>query len=357
MFNGAQLETRKELRRGSVLTYFGRSTRSELLPALTRTGWGVVLCGRRGASLARDVVAGGSEGALLIDPAQYDPAGAADFEGQEPKDYWLRVQLDHQVSAYLTPTTGFVGKRDQAAVRDILRSGEEFERQVRRQESTGPVFTVLPLDGRVLGREVAWLIRTLTAHSCPVGLVLADPTNPLDRPGAVEGLVHLLQALPSTALLRTDLSGLAAVANGAWFGAIGTTSSSRHLVPPGRRAGGRWGDPSPTVSVPSFADYRRGSLLERLESAGDLLACSCSVCSGANLSRFGDPLLRDEAILHSWFSTTNLANALLGYPDADRPSIWSRVCKAALDAVAVVEERTGVPLGSHAYVRAWAALA
>src|SRR5206468_1530692 len=119
----------------------------------------------------------------------------------------------------------------------------------RSQGALEPVFTVLPVDGRLLGREANWLVRSLSAHPCPIGLVLADPTNPLDRPGSVEGLLQLLGAIPSIGLLRTDLSGVAAVANGAWFGAIGTTSSSRHLVPPGRRPGGVWGDPSPSVSV------------------------------------------------------------------------------------------------------------
>jgi hypothetical protein len=356
----ARVETiavRTALARASLLIYFGRSTRRDLLAPLAGSAGGFVLCGDAGVIAAQVLAGCAFDGPLLIDPAQYDPQEPVKGRLEPPDAYWLSVQRENMVSAYLSPSEGYLDRRDPRMIRSILRSGDRFARLATSNGVMEPVFTVLPVSGQVLAREVPWLIQAVAVSDTPVALVLGDANNPMDRPGAVEGLVRLLREVPTTSVLRTDLSGIAAVANGAWFGAIGTTSSARHLVPPGQRPGGSRGDPTTSIAVPSLASFRRGSLLERLEASEDLLGCGCAACGGASLCRFGDPRLRSEGVLHSAFSTANTAAMLLRYSPADRAAVWARLCLSALDAVAEIEQRTGVPIPFHAYVRAWAAFA
>lgn len=66
-----------------------------------------------------------------------------------------------------------------------------------------------------------------------MALVLAHRNDPLGSLAAVRGLLRVLAEIPNVVLLRTDLAAIGAVANGASLGAVGTSTSVRHLVPLG----------------------------------------------------------------------------------------------------------------------------
>jgi hypothetical protein len=128
----------------------------------------------------------------------------------------------------------------------------------------------------------------------PVALMLGDPTDPLGSQAAVEGLVAMVTALDSVALMRSDLSAIGAVARGALMGSIGTLTSCRNFVQPTKRAGGVPDDKTPSVLVEAIASYVRGSKLEYVEGDRGILTCQCPVCDGRSLTRFGESLSDGE---------------------------------------------------------------
>jgi hypothetical protein len=162
---------------------------------------------------------------------------------------------------------------------------------------------VLALDAGWLGRKhIESLSDELAAADRDVSLLLAAPFNPLDSVPKIESLRGLLRWATDKSrnleLLRTDLTGLPAVIEGASTATIGFSTSTRHLGSPlGQRARASYDRraTSPLVFVPRLLHWQRASVLAGLapwDGAG-LTHCDCAVCA-----RAGNDLLRFD-VYHS----------------------------------------------------------
>jgi len=164
-----------------------------------------------------------------------------------------------------------------------------------------PVSVVLALDAGWLGRRhIDSLEEALRAADRDVSLLFAAAYNPLDTVGKIEAFRRLLRwagdAHRGLELLRTDLTGLPAVIEGATVAAIGFSTSTRHLGLPfaaKARAAYNRRKRSPLVFVPRLLHWQRANVLGRLaewDGAG-VTYCECPVCA-----RAGHDLLRFDAI-------------------------------------------------------------
>jgi hypothetical protein len=163
------------------------------------------------------------------------------------------------------------------------------------------VTVVLALDTGWLGRRhIDSLEEALRAVDRDVSVVFAAPFNPVDTLRKIEALRRLLRWAADThrtlELLRTDLTGLPAVLEGATVAAIGFSTSTRHLGVPfaaRQREAVNRRRRSPLVFVPRLLHWQRASILGGLaqwDGAG-VTFCDCAVCvrSGRDLLRFAAP--------------------------------------------------------------------
>jgi hypothetical protein len=338
-----------------LLVYAHNGADPGLCAQLGRAAGGVVT---RLETTALELRRGGFDGALVIDPARYD-RGAPVHEqlpfGGVLQD-WVDRQAQHQVAAYLSPSP-YVDDGDLGALQAIVDDGVEFCRLCSEAGHPAPGFLVVPVARSWLTTHLDPLVGRLVDAAVPVALMLGDPTDPLGSQAAVEGLVAMVTALDTVALMRSDLSAIGAVAWGALMGSIGTLTSSRHFVQPTKRAGGVSGDKTPSVLVEAIASYIRGSKLEYVEGDGGLLTCHCPICDGRSLTRFGQTLYLPEAVFHNQHVWQAIAARVLGQAEAAQPVAWRAVCEQALDALVELEARTGVSFPPPGYLRAWSQLA
>jgi hypothetical protein len=338
-----------------IMVYTHKGAESGLCARLAIGAGGVVT---RVESTAVALRRAGFDGALVIDPARYDrdapPYQQLPFGGVLQD--WVDRQAQHRVAAYLSPSP-YIDDGDSGALQAIIDEGVEFCRMVSVADPQAPGFLVVPVARSWLTTGLDELVGRLTDAAVPVALMLGDPTDPLGTRAAVEGLVAIVTALDTVALMRSDLSAIGAIAYGALMGSIGTLTSSRHFVQPTKRAGGVSGDKTPSVLVEAIASYVRGSKLEYVEGDGGLLTCHCPVCDGRSLTRFGQMLYVPEALFHNQHVWRAIARRVLGQAEAERPVGWSAACERALDALVELEARTGVGFPPPGYLRAWSQLA
>lgn len=213
----------------------------------------------------------GPEARILFDANRYSGKNRA--TGAEPLSVeWVSWQLDHGAPVALTDT-GYISDENIDQVDLALGRGAEIAAQVG-----GTVMTMLPIESSILKNSADQLRTAIDRTGVPVALALGHNTDPFGAVDAVRGLLHVLDSPVSVALLRTDLSAVAAVAAGALFGAVGTSSTLRHIWP--SKGGGR--SPGTSVLVPRLMSYH---LLERLpmvaaQIPADYFWCDCNICEG-----------------------------------------------------------------------------
>jgi hypothetical protein len=335
----------------------------EDLRLMTQTVGGLLVRGRSGAAKLTQLRRAGFSLPVAIDPAVYEldedsvPESPSLFGEQ---DAWLALQQEHRVAFYLSPSR-YVPAGDERRLHEVLEAGKRFCASARGLKHAAGAFIVLPADRSWVSEDSGRLVRALQAAAEPVALMLADPNDPLSSRAAVYGLAHVLRQVPMIALLRTDLAAIGALAHGAALTAIGATTTVRHIPSPDRPGGGaRGNDGTPRVLVEPLLSYRKGSWLAQLEDDQGMLDCWCSVCKNPesqSLRRFDDPELTSEAHLHSVRTWSAIAARVLAADPSRRPTEWSRMCIAAIEAHEELADRTGIPIRPLAYLRAWAELA
>jgi hypothetical protein len=341
--------------RDQLLVYVHNSAEPDLCARLGRTADGVVT---RAVTTAAQLRRDGYDGPLVIDPARYDK-DAPPYE-QLPLVGVLQDWVDRQAqlgpAAYLSPSP-YLDDGDLGGLQAAIDEGVEFCQLASVAGHSAPSFLAVPVAKRWLTTDLDQLVTRLADAAVPVAVMLADPTDPLDSRGAVDGLVALVTSLDTVVVMRSDLSAIGAVAWGALMGSIGTLTSCRHFVQPNRRAGGVSGDKTPSVLVETIASYVRGSKLEYLEGDGGLLTCHCSACDGRSLTRFGQAEYAPEAFFHNQHAWQTIAGRVLEEAGPARPAAWRTVCARALDTLDELEARTGVSFPPPGYLRAWSQLA
>jgi len=214
-------------------------------------------------------------GPLLLDAARY--AGQHRLPASAPfNPRWLRRQ--RELGLPVLTDSGYVDSGDEAGLTSILR----------RAAVMPDAIAVLPLHPMWLRDRLH--LTLLTGHirdtGVPVALVLEAQRDPFAMPGVVPGLLEVLGTAVPTLLLRSDLSSLGALCNGAVAAAVGTVAALRHLapldsrppVPPGPR-------PPSTVFRPTLSYRRIGAIARARRGHPDehLWACECRVCAGRDV--------------------------------------------------------------------------
>ncbi|MEU7528052.1 hypothetical protein AB0A74_20145 [Saccharothrix sp. NPDC042600] len=258
-----------------------------------RDGGGLVLNGKGGLVAAERILGSdlGFRRPILVDASAY--AGRRRRFASDPFDRdWMRHQRRLGLPAVL-PDAGYVAEDDEDGLLSVLYRVHE--------EPQGTVALLAlhhswtdPKHGQPTLKQHA------LAAGVPLALVLEHPKDPMQVRRSVHGLVDLLDAAPSTMLLRSDASAVGSLCYGAIAAAVGTRTGLRHLYPLGRRGGRK---ASIAVFVRSTMSYITLAKLDRayqMDPDNDLWRCGCDVCADADLSWVGSsPDPWQSAYLHS----------------------------------------------------------
>lgn len=345
MMGGVQPVART--RTGEVVWYLSGSVGALEAHHYAEASGGVVVRGETGLQVAARLRQQGWTGRLWLDPAVYErPGNASDLTLFG--DRWAVAQAELGVTEVVSPGA-YVAEVD----RDGLDRAIEGQRAWLAQ--VGPGRLSLALHSRWLSSDVDFLIDRLRAIAEPLAVALADPNDPLAHAGAVAGYVELIRGVPGLMLLRGDLGAVGGVANGAEHGAIGTSTTVRHAVPPGKRGGGVPGDRTPSVFLRETLAFRLGSFLDQLPRNA-VPSCDLACCLGARLSRFNDERLGAEARLHNRFAVQSVIDGVLRRVPSARAAAFRSMCQEAVVATERLSTEARRPIAPAPQLIAWAGL-
>lgn len=224
---------------------------------------------------------------------------------------WLQWQLDAGAPLALTDS-GYVGFDRIDTVNSLLAAASAEIASI-----DGPGFAVLPIDYMILKERPDYLLEAINSAGVPVALAVGHANDPFGSADAVRGLLLVLTASPPVALLRTDLSAVGALAGGALFGAVGTTSTLRHIWT--SKGFGRRGPTS--VLVPRLLSYHHLARLALVAAQlpVDYFWCDCIICEGgavfervSELSAFAHTIGSIDAVADAVFAS-GASNALVSF--------------------------------------------
>jgi hypothetical protein len=319
-------------------------------------GDGVVLHGAGGAQLARHLEDAGFEGPVLWDPERYQPGQSPVSEGLfNENDEAAANQKLLGVDAFLSPSI-LPPSDDSDAIRKLLDEGYRFLEAARTVDASMPGFVVLPLTPRWLSSWSDSLIADVEESGLPLALVLAAAKDPLDRPEAIQTVLELVAVAPQVMALRCDSSAIGVVACGALAGAIGTSSSVRHLFLP-RRGGGPPPDDAGYVFVTQANNWMKRSTIEKIPPDHDATKCPCPISGGRSVHQYfnGSQIDRTRAERHDVLAWSMLKNEILGEPgQRQRANAWRERCKASLRVYETLKE-DGVDVSVPGFLVGWSA--
>lgn len=261
---------------------------------------------------------------------------------------WIQAQWSTGCRYALTDSP-YIGSGNLKALESVLSQTAAFG---------GRVVAALPLHIDWLLGDADRLIAAINASGVPVALIIEHRRDPFALPKAVLGLLKVLaQVKVNVSLLRCDLSAIGAVAFGASVGAIGTTTSLRHLFPivakdTKRRGGGA----QIAAYVPSCMTYRT---LEKIFDAinadfahQERWKCTCRYCDGELLSGIVDDV---RAYQHSLASIAVMAEDLLtgSSSPAAMGKSWVEKCRHAQFVNLEIEADTGIHWETPKFLGAW----
>jgi hypothetical protein len=191
------------------------------------------------------------------------------------------------------------------------------------------------LHARWLCEDRATLIAEVTAHDVPVALVLEHASDPLGTPEAVAGLADLLANTPSVSLLGTGVAGLAAIAFGAHWAAVGIRSSLRAFTPVDlqlhpRRRKRRWHPAPQEVLAAPVLSFRPVDVIIAASVGNPAWVCRCSRCHGRTPEWLASAQSVDadahtiDVLLHHAERLRRRA------PGPARAQAWRALCRQAL---------------------------
>lgn len=270
----------------------------------------------------------------FADPGHQDPL----FVIEQTLEDYLDAQLANGASAAVFPT-GFLAAGDHPAMTAVIKTANSFDRN--------DLILHLPLSHKWLSSagDLHKLIAAVRRCRHPVAISMAHKSNPASQRGVVEGIHDLLAAVPANvALWHADLGALDALANGALGGAIGVTSTHRHILGPDEVAHSpsKGTDRTPNVLLPDHLRFKKSQQMTRDWFAnGGEPSCPCSVCGGRAVARFGTSTAdKLEAHRHNLEHVTRLHKQLLaaGY----RQLRWAELLADAETAHLSTAAATGV---------------
>lgn len=270
----------------------------------------------------------------FADPDHQDALFAIE---QTLEDY-LNAQLANGASAAVFPT-GFLAAGDHASMTAVIKVANSFDR--------GDLILHLPLSYKWLSSagDLHKLIAGVHRSRHPVAISMAHKSNPASQRGVVDGIHELLAAAPANVTLwHTDLGALDALANGALGGAVGITSTHRHILGPDEIAHSpsKGTDRTPNVLLPDHLRFKKSQQMTRdwFANGGDP-SCLCPVCGGRTVARFGTSTAdKLEAHRHNLDHVTRIHKQLLAA--AYRQLRWAELLADAETAHLATATATGV---------------
>lgn len=329
-------------------------TSLEPLYRLAARAGGVMLRGRTGAEAGMALRRAGFAGSILLDPAEYERS-PKEPDGQGAlfhTDRWADLQAELRCAALL-PTASYIhfpeDKPDRAAWKQIeaaIAAGAD-----NPDAQMPPSWGLLVLDHQWLkSSTVKLLARRLLKTPRPMALALGASFNPLRGREQVKGLVYLLEQGVDICLLRTDVSGVGALAYGATAAAYGLSSGTRHVFPPsggfGRRTARR------VALVPTLLDHWKVENIEQAEKAGDVFDCHCATCKGESLRRFAEPGRDLEILLHEADAWAMLVDQAVTGPRAPRLT-WHEMVRDAVELHKQARAKTKQPIDTPSHLVSW----
>lgn len=289
-------------------------------------GDGVVLHGAAGLKLAPALPPGTMR---LIDRERY----AGDRGSHQPQLFpetpedAVELQLRAGATCLLAPS-GFPVDRSDRSIRAALATGREFVEASREMAPTKPVYVPIVVRYDELA-DRRW-IRPVGEAGVPIATIFAARGDPLETAEQLRGAIELLQAADEAMVLRCDLSAAGLMAHGAGAGAIGASSSVRHLWLPSKSSSEKKRTRSRSVFVPSAANWMKVRFVEQAAADPDLdevFRCDCVVCGPEGDVRrlaSADAHLQD---LHSVAASVTMARRVT--TSASPLTEWHFVCHRA----------------------------
>lgn len=332
-----------------LLTAVGERDAHHLLNAVDSTWGGMWIGGSASSTKITAYRDAGHEDVLLAgDQESYRkqtatperPFDVPDLLG-DPLSAVLDDQLARGADIATTPSL-YVLAGDAPTLKAMVRQAANLQRD--------DTILVIPV-------AVAWanntyidqFIAILQLADMPIALRLGSQYDPLAQFKAAPANLRRIEAeVPHLMRLCTDLSAIDGLCHKAFAGAIGLTSSRRHLVPPGERSetaphGGKW---PPSVLVRELLSFIRTTTLAEKFANTPAPSCSCVICQGQRLTRLLDPDEdKIEAHAHNIAVWSDVMTMLLqDLPQrADRAVWWKKRCQAAVDQHALFNTQLGNP--------------
>jgi hypothetical protein len=288
----------------------------------------------------------GKDTRIIFDANRY--SGKNRLPGDAPlSEEWVSWQLE-QGSPVAITDTGYIDFEHIDQIETVLNRTADIASNAR-----GNVAAMLPLDYLILKNAGDRVRDYIDRIGVPVAVAVGHSGDPFNSVDTVRGLLHVVDSSVRTALLRTDLSAVGAVAAGASFGAIGTSTTLRHIWPP---KGGGPTQPGVAVLVPRLMSYHR---LERIPLAAaqvpqDYFFCGCNICQGGMVHERATELTAHE---HSVSAIATIAAGVLSEsPEDSLKSFRSKAMVAQSyhsDIQVVMEDaRWAPPASLNAWVKA-----
>jgi hypothetical protein len=343
----------RQMLQGRILVHTRAPDAEPVLSLIGARPSGIVLTGTRGARTAarlRQVMR--LDCPLLLDPAAYETEVATPEQpfwlGEGDRQFvkptlgsFLSDLLAAGADAVLTPTK-YIRRGEIEALEAVLDTSADLPPEA---------VLAIPLDVDWIAPErVGKLAGLLNRSPAPKAVMLGGQFNPPERvANGLPGLRRLAGEVADIALFRTDLAAFDGLAHGALSGAIGTSSTLRHIIPPGERPftsnhPDAEPDNSPHLLVRDLVHYVKGSALADGfgDKAGPL--CGCRHCRQRRLTSFlarGD--WRD-ARLHGVAVWTDWLPDLVDQPSlTDRQRYWSSLCRLGIDGHAIYNRMAANP--------------
>ncbi|MBB1195858.1 hypothetical protein [Curtobacterium flaccumfaciens] len=265
----------------------------------------------------------GGSSTVAFDANRYAGSGRS-YGADNLQPGWLQAQDDLGLS-FLTLDSGYIVDGDWDGVQRLLEAGA-----LGTERFGDRVHIDLPVDARMVRDAPERLIDLIAQYGSRVTLKLGHRADPLARPDTVAALVQVLDASHRVSLGRTDLAGVGALAVGAEYVSIGTTTSLRHVYPPVKRSGGGGRNVDFALIVPRALQFRQHArVLEviALDPDNPRWVCGCGPCEGRSLERIRS---EEQAWEHSLAIIYDRAAALTALPTRhERLRHWSETCAYA----------------------------
>lgn len=291
----------------------------------------------------------GDTGTVLVDANRY--YGASRLPASAPLSLdWLQRQWDAGITWAITDS-GYIDRNADDDLNTLFAGADDLARKTK-----GRFFLAVPADNHWVTTRAADLRTVVEQHGIPVIYLFGSTGDPLASKKAVEGLLYLLDSAVPSALMRTDQAAIGALAGNAVFGAMGTSTSLRHIYPP-RNGGGFSPSPFPSALLPQGLSFHRIDTLGRaIALSPDELhwICSCERDQGARLDSIVDAT---HAFTHSLLSLTDVARHVLSGGDRDKSlASWGALCRNAQFVHIDIESTTGMKWDYPDFLGSWGAV-